>query len=79
MQEANEVRELFKARFANTAALNQLLDLDDEQTMRVAAGMKRGIWFGTAVFDGARETRDQGAAGCGRTAQLRQDAALSTA
>ena len=56
MQSANEVRELFKARFAGTAALNQLLDLDDEQTMRVAAGMKRGIWFGTAVFDGAQET-----------------------
>ncbi len=56
MQSANEIRELFKARFAGTAALNQLLDLDDEQTMRVAAGMKRGIWFGTAVFDGARET-----------------------
>ena len=54
--DANEVRELFKARFAKTAALSQLLDLDDEQTMRVAAGMKRGIWFGTAVFDGARET-----------------------
>ena len=56
MESANEVRELFKARFAGTAALNQLLDLDDTQTMRVAAGMKRGIWFGTAVFDGARET-----------------------
>jgi DNA-directed RNA polymerase subunit beta len=56
MQSANEVRELFKARFAGTAALSQLLDLDDEQTLRVAAGMKRGIWFGTAVFDGARET-----------------------
>ncbi|HWZ50878.1 MAG TPA: DNA-directed RNA polymerase subunit beta [Granulicella sp.] len=56
MQSAAEVRELFKARFAGTAALNQLLDLDDEQTLRVAAGMKRGIWFGTAVFDGARET-----------------------
>jgi DNA-directed RNA polymerase subunit beta len=56
MESANEVRELFKARFAGTAALNQLLDLDDEQTIRVAAGMKRGIWFGTAVFDGARET-----------------------
>jgi len=56
MQSANEVRELFKARFEGTAALSQLLDLDDEQTMRVAAGMKRGIWFGTAVFDGARET-----------------------
>src|SRR6202790_347663 len=56
MESANEVRELFKARFAGTAALNQLLNLDDEQTLRVAAGMKRGIWFGTAVFDGARET-----------------------
>ena len=56
MESAIEVRELFKARFAGTAALNQLLDLDDEQTLRVAAGMKRGIWFGTAVFDGARET-----------------------
>ncbi|OJV40963.1 MAG: DNA-directed RNA polymerase subunit beta [Acidobacteriales bacterium 59-55] len=55
-KEASEVRELFKARFAGTAALNQLLDLDDEQTLRVAAGMKRGIWFGTAVFDGARES-----------------------
>ena len=32
------------------------LTLDDEQTLRVANGMKRGIWFGTAVFDGARET-----------------------
>jgi DNA-directed RNA polymerase subunit beta len=55
MTKASEVRELFKARFAGTAALNQLLELDDEQTIRVAAGMKRGIWFGTAVFDGARE------------------------
>ena len=55
MESANEVRELFKARFQGTAALNQLLDLDDEQTIRVAAGMKRGIWFGTAVFDGAQE------------------------
>ena len=23
--------------------------------LRVTAGMKRGIWFGTAVFDGAKE------------------------
>ena len=56
MQSASEVRELFKARFAGTAALTQLLDLDDAQTIRAAAGMKRGIWFATAVFDGARET-----------------------
>jgi len=32
-----------------------LLELDDEMLLRVGAGMKRGIWFGTAVFDGARE------------------------
>ena len=44
--------------------------------MRVAAGMKRGIWFGTAVFDGARETEIKALLACGRTAQLRQDAAL---
>jgi DNA-directed RNA polymerase subunit beta len=55
MTKANEVRELLNARFAGTAALNQLLALDDEQTLRVAKGMKRGVWFGTAVFDGARE------------------------
>jgi DNA-directed RNA polymerase subunit beta len=55
-QKASEVREVFKEEFKNTAALNQLLELDDEQTLRVAKGMKRGIWFGTAVFDGARET-----------------------
>jgi DNA-directed RNA polymerase subunit beta len=55
-EKASEVRELLTARFAGTAALGQLLELDDEQIVRVAAGMKRGIWFGTAVFDGARET-----------------------
>ena len=44
----DEVRELLQARFAGTAALTQLLELDDEQIIRVAAGMKRGIWFGTA-------------------------------
>ena len=55
-ENANEIREIFKARFKDTAALNQLLELDDDMTVRVAAGMKRGIWFGTAVFDGARET-----------------------
>jgi DNA-directed RNA polymerase subunit beta len=54
-QEANAVREVVKERFANTAALRQLLELDDEQLLRVGRGMERGIWFGTAVFDGARE------------------------
>jgi DNA-directed RNA polymerase subunit beta len=55
-QKANEVREVFKEQFKGTAALNHLLELDDDQTLRVAKGMKKGIWFGTAVFDGARET-----------------------
>ncbi len=55
-QDAHGIREIFKDAFKDTAALNQLLVLDDEQTLRVAAGMKRGIWFGTAVFDGARES-----------------------
>jgi DNA-directed RNA polymerase subunit beta len=53
--EANYVRELVKKEFAGTAALRQLLELDDEMLLRVAKGMKRGIWLGTAVFDGARE------------------------
>jgi DNA-directed RNA polymerase subunit beta len=55
-QDANAIREVFKERFAGTAALRQLLELDDEQVLRVGAGMERGIWFGTAVFDGAKET-----------------------
>jgi DNA-directed RNA polymerase subunit beta len=55
-QDANEVRAMVKERFANTATQKLLLDLDDTQLMRVAAGMQKGIWFGTAVFDGARET-----------------------
>jgi DNA-directed RNA polymerase subunit beta len=48
-------RALMRKEFAGTATLRQLEDLDDEMLLRVGAGMKRGIWFGTAVFDGARE------------------------
>ncbi|MFT4113759.1 DNA-directed RNA polymerase subunit beta [Silvibacterium sp.] len=55
-QDANAIREVFKERFAGTAALRQLLELDDEQVRRVGLGMQRGVWFGTAVFDGAKET-----------------------
>jgi len=52
---ADYTRELFKKEFAGTATLRQLLELDDEMLLRVGAGMQRGIWFGTAVFDGAQE------------------------
>ena len=34
----------------------ELLELDDEMLVRVAVGMQKGIWFGTAVFDGAQES-----------------------
>ncbi|HVW76093.1 MAG TPA: hypothetical protein VHB45_00670, partial [Alloacidobacterium sp.] len=54
-QDADAIREVFKERFAGTAALRQLLELDDEQVKRVGLGMQKGIWFGTAVFDGAKE------------------------
>jgi DNA-directed RNA polymerase subunit beta len=53
--EANYVRELMKKEFAGTATLRQLMELDDEMLLRVAKGMKRGVWFGTNVFDGAQE------------------------
>ena len=53
--DATYVREQVKIAFAGTAALNQLLELDDEMLLRVTRGMERGIWFGTAVFDGAQE------------------------
>jgi len=53
--DANYVREVVTREFAGTATLRQLLELDDEMLLRVAAGMQKGIWFGTAVFDGAQE------------------------
>jgi DNA-directed RNA polymerase subunit beta len=54
--DAAYTRELMKKEFAGTATLRQLLELDDEMLLRVGAGMRRGIWFGTAVFDGAQES-----------------------
>jgi DNA-directed RNA polymerase subunit beta len=53
---ADYVREMAKKEFAGTAVLRQLLELDDEMLIRVMQGMKKGIWFGTAVFDGAQES-----------------------
>jgi DNA-directed RNA polymerase subunit beta len=54
--DANYIREQLKIGFKDTATLEQLLKLDDTMLIRVAKGMKRGIWFGTAVFDGAQES-----------------------
>src|SRR5690348_5350315 len=55
-QDATEIRKVVREKFAKTALLRQLEELDDTQLLRVVAGMQRGIWFGTAVFDGARES-----------------------
>src|ERR1700761_177469 len=49
------IREQLRKEFAGTATLRQLEELDDETLLRVTHGMERGIWFGTAVFDGAKE------------------------
>jgi DNA-directed RNA polymerase subunit beta len=53
--DANYVREALRKEFAGTACLRQIEELDDEMLIRVARGMKKGIWFGTNVFDGAQE------------------------
>ena len=47
--------------------------------MRVAAGMKRGIWFGTAVFDGARESEIKALLTAAGLPSFRQDRSSSTA
>ena len=54
--EAAYAREMAKKEFAGTAVIGQLLELDDEMLIRVMQGMSKGIWFGTAVFDGAQES-----------------------
>jgi DNA-directed RNA polymerase subunit beta len=54
--DASFIREEVKKEFAGTAALRQLLELDDEMLIRVTRGMEKGIWFGTNVFDGAQES-----------------------
>ena len=54
--DAAYVREMVRKEFANTAVLRQLEELDDETLLRVMQGMEKGVWFGTAVFDGAQES-----------------------
>src|SRR5207248_1817806 len=46
-----ELRQIFK----DTPYLKSLADIDDEMLVSVAQGMKKGVFFGTPVFDGATE------------------------
>src|SRR5271167_41028 len=55
MQSANEVRELFKARFVGTPFVDSLLANDDATLEHLADGMRESVFFGSPVFDGAKE------------------------
>jgi DNA-directed RNA polymerase subunit beta len=51
-----QVRRSFKELFKNTPFVDDLLKLDDETLERVADGMKDGVFFGSPVFDGSKES-----------------------
>jgi DNA-directed RNA polymerase subunit beta len=53
--EAGQVRKYLKELFKNTAFVDSITDLDDEMLVKVAKGMKDGVFFGSAVFDGSTE------------------------
>src|ERR1700748_2598530 len=53
---AEALRKEVKTVYEETDFGDSIDSMTDEQVIDVAAGMQRGIWFGTAVFDGARET-----------------------
>ncbi|HEX7961515.1 MAG TPA: DNA-directed RNA polymerase subunit beta, partial [Terriglobales bacterium] len=49
------IRKELRAIFKDTPFLKKIADLDEETLESVARGMKRGVFFGTPVFDGADE------------------------
>ncbi len=78
-QDANAIREIFKEKFANTATLRQLLELDDEQTVRVGLGMETRHLVRHRGLRRRQGDGDQGASRRGRLAVLGQDSRCSTA
>jgi len=50
------IRRELKQIFKGTAFVDQIMELDEDELMAAAQGMKGGVFFGTAVFDGADET-----------------------
>ncbi len=75
-RDANEVRAMVTERFANTATLRQLLELDDEMLLRVAARHEARHLVRHRGIRRRQGIRAQSAAGRGRAAQLGQDASL---
>jgi DNA-directed RNA polymerase subunit beta len=54
------IRREIKTIYKDSAFLDSLMDLDDDQLVNVARGMKQGAYFGSPVFDGAREKEIKG-------------------
>src|SRR5205814_869832 len=49
------IRKELRAIFKDTPFLKKVAELDEETLEAVAQGMKKGVFFGTPVFDGATE------------------------
>jgi len=49
------IRKELRAIFKDTPFLKKVAELDEETLEAVARGMKKGVFFGTPVFDGATE------------------------
>src|SRR5881394_1606216 len=52
---AEAIRRELKALFKDTTLADTIAELDEETLEAVAQGMKKGVFFGTPVFDGATE------------------------
>jgi DNA-directed RNA polymerase subunit beta len=49
------IRAELKRMFKDTAFVNRFDEMDDDELISASEGMKRAVFFGTAVFDGADE------------------------
>jgi DNA-directed RNA polymerase subunit beta len=52
---AEAIRSEFKKLFKDTAFVERFDEMSDDELLSASQGMKRGVFFGTAVFDGADE------------------------
>ena len=54
------IRKELRSIFKGTPFVNTIVDLDDEELMNVARGMKKAVHFATPVFDGSTEAEIKG-------------------
>ena len=76
---AEQLRKGLKDLFKDTPFVDDLVRLDDETLERVADGMKDGVYFGSPVFDGSKEERDQVTVGTKAACRLRARLISTTA